>query len=471
MDAAWCITPPAASALREHEMSSGDAPHYDYHINSYSSSYFDAQGVFQPVAHDTHTTLAPTQEPLHASASFPPLGASSETPALNASPVDPERTDDIAAVLARQRRQVDEMQNRIKALESQLAGTKRASEANDREGNVGGGNGKEGNSREEKGRKKRKLGGLMLLTEEQSKMKKRLMKEVRDEIKRLTGRGKSGQWERFDNYMPLDLEGTATSEGNRLVIQQAAKTVTEAHKHPLTGQYGLEGQPFTLADCVSFASTAFNSWKAAAKIKGDRDRKKKNDKHQRKNRRYGRRVALSKRRMSAREEFKDSYDCTLPDEIFDPEFMSSCHSDLDSSEVSDKNNIWGARDEHRERKLDKAGISEESPFENVEMWELRRKEFRSKVFTEILQWLDGVAQDLSEQRQQRQRRNSRPTIAKVDLGRNIKRAPAEGHRVFPFMVDSEWLRDNEEEGKKLEIEEKDPDDFINAIEGFMLEYC
>lgn len=180
--------------------------------------------------------------------------------------------------------------------------------------------------------------------------------------------------------------------------------------------YKFEGHEFTFADCIRFATTTFNGWRTDHKIKADPGRGHRNVKHRNRNRRHGRQTAvclrltdymrsvaqpkphdqLSNARKKAAEAYEAIHNCRLPDEIFDPEYMSSYNSSLDTTDAESSDDdtdrpenaesgeeereekIKKAKEDHYRRLAKKANLSYISQLKHAPVWEKRGKSFRSE---------------------------------------------------------------------------------------------
>ena len=111
--------------------------------------------------------------------------------------------------------------------------------------------------------------------------------------------------------MQPDYEQTASSQKNNQIIVRAVQIVAEQNKVRAildqldfvrskqieqdkdTAKYVFDNQEFTLADCISFATTTFNGWRMEYKNAKDPERQRRAKKHKDRSRRYARQTAVS----------------------------------------------------------------------------------------------------------------------------------------------------------------------------------
>ncbi|KAL5476402.1 hypothetical protein ACEPAI_3407 [Sanghuangporus weigelae] len=156
----------------------------------------------------------------------------------------------------------------------------------------------------------------------------------------------------------------------------------------------------------------------------------------------------------------------LPAEIFQSDCMTELLSELDSTDIPNPSSDEGVSDEDEEddelKKREEvvqmartirftvAGLTQRA--QKVQMWEERKPAFRSAKLTEVYKRLDKLKNET--------RANSHHRTRRVFIGNTSSKIPKCKKVVWPFMVDTAWLSDDEDHKKSCwtKLQRSDPAD-------------
>ncbi|KAJ7887815.1 hypothetical protein B0H14DRAFT_3430427 [Mycena olivaceomarginata] len=290
-------------------------------------------------------------------------------------------------------------------------------------------------------------------------VRKQLMKKIKVEGTRLTGRRNDSDSDSDDDSNPprsgpslphlcYDFSANVDHPTNTKVIDRIADLVWSEQHDPKSSTFSLAHADvvFSREDLVEFAKTNFRSWKKNWKADNDPELGRKHAKAESKGRQEMRRKEATNR-LKVVPAYKKEHQR-------DPGFM--LETDWMSDEISGPDtDDEEAKDAHRRRLIRAARLDTQEKDKAV--WEVVRPGFQSLEMTEIKDELDKILKAKNSAKKNR----SRASVPRVRLGNTHNRPPA--NTIWPCMLSQDWYDEQVEANRELADEIKlymeDPEGF------------
>ncbi|KAF7968816.1 hypothetical protein HWV62_29252 [Athelia sp. TMB] len=238
--------------------------------------------------------------------------------------------------------------------------------------------------------------------------------------------------------VPFNFEENVTSPTNSRIINKVAKLVNNEQRDlelsSLT--YAHTKVHWTKCDLTDFAKDQFRTWKALFQATTSEQKAKAAARRKRKNKRDVRRTHLAEDRQAAAVQYKELHGKD-PTPYIDEAWMSDQVSAIET-EDEEKAAAY-LQNLHKE-----AGFSERDIAEELPVWEVIKKGFRSEHINDIITELDRIR---AIDRRKSKKKNVR--VRRVELGQVDNSIPSV--QVYQSMVDFQWF-EKEVEEKGLEGE-------------------
>ncbi|KAF7339223.1 hypothetical protein MVEN_01999800 [Mycena venus] len=289
------------------------------------------------------------------------------------------------------------------------------------------------------------------LSKEQNRVRGQLMKKVKTEGMRLTGRTTEPDSEADDEsdsptthtphpVMSYNFAATVEDPINVKIFNRIADLIWTEQHDPKSATFSLAHADvlFTREDLVEFAKTNFRSWKTKWRGKNDPEVAQRQAKAAQKDP-----ESESNQGPEYKKKFKRDPICVL-----ETDWMSDEISGPDTDDEDTKA-------DHRRRLVKAARLG---PLQqNDDVWEVVRPGFQSLEMSETKDDLDKI---VKEQRDNKPKR-VRGRVTRISFGNTHDRLPA--GTIYPFMLSQSWydehIEGNEELENEMKMYTKDPKGF------------